>query len=191
MNYFYSAKTNGFYPESLKPTYDDEGKWPDDALKVTNEEWKTYGQGQPPEGVQRVADKNGRPAWVTIPPDSLDTLAARKRSFIETARKDAESEGVTVHGVRYAGDPGNRQAIMEVLDLITATGQESIASWKDSDGRFHADHPVADVREALMAIATRRGELISREGELNALIDSAVEDEDREALEAIEWSNTQ
>jgi hypothetical protein len=125
---------------------------------------------------------------IAPPEENLSGLAARKRFSIETARKDAESEGVAVHGIRYAGDPGNRQAIMEVLDLVTATGQESIASWKDSDGRFHADHPVTDVRQALMAIATRRGELISREGELNAQIAAALDAQDRETLEAIAWS---
>lgn len=185
----YSSETNAFYPSERHQSYKKKGTWPSSTVKVTGEEWQLYGLGQPPIGKQRGSDEAGRPCWVDNPETPIADLATMKRREIEIERKAAETQGVEIRDIRYAGDPGNRQAIMEVLELVTATGQESIASWKDSDGRFHANHPVADVREALMAIATRRGELISREGELNALINTAEEVEDREALEAIEWSN--
>lgn len=180
--FLYSNQTKGFY---LKSHHGD--GVPADAVEVSNRLRMSLLDGLS-QGKSIIMDESGTPALADSPQQGMDILAELKRSDIEIARKDAEREGVAVNGIRYAGDPGNRQAIMEVLDLVTATGQESIASWKDSDGRFHADHPVPDVREALMAIATRRGELISREGKLNALIDTALEAEDREALEAIEWS---
>lgn len=122
------------------------------------------------------------------PLEPLADIAARQRNALEAGRKAAEQAGITYNGIRYAGDPSNRQALMEALDLADTTGQTTFASWKDSDGLFHADHPVSDVRQALLDIATRRSELISREGDLVAQVDAAVEAGDRAAIEAVAWS---
>lgn len=121
------------------------------------------------------------------PKTADEILFDAKRSqlaAIEQSRKDAEAYGVNLNGIRYAGDPSNRQALSEVLDLADATGMTIILAWKDSDGGFHSDHPVADVRQALLDIAARRGNLIAQEGALAAQIAAA---ETVEAVEAITW----
>ena len=118
------------------------------------------------------------------PAPVLADVKAAKRAEIETARKAAEREGVKVNAIRYAGDPSNRQALSEALDLAAITDQTHFSSWKDSDGQFHTAHPVADVHAALLAIGQRRGELIDREGVLNEQISAAT---DVETLEAIQW----
>ncbi|SER79085.1 protein of unknown function [Vreelandella subterranea] len=123
------------------------------------------------------------------PPEPLADVAARKRREIESARKSAEAQGVEVSGIRYAGDPGNRQAIREALEAAEDKGQEVFARWKDSDNAWHIDHSVADVWDALRAIAARRSELINQEGELNAQIDAALEADDRAALESVAWTD--
>ncbi|MCE8004211.1 DUF4376 domain-containing protein [Billgrantia ethanolica] len=128
------------------------------------------------------------------PPEPLADLAARQRIAIESARKAAEAEGIRHNDIRYAGDPENRQAIREALEAAEDAGMQAFNRWKDSDNRFHVDHPVADVWAALRAIATRRSQLINREGDFVAQIDAILGDEDlsddekREQLEAIEWS---
>lgn len=184
----YSQSTNAFYPDSLRIRYEKAGNWPADAVEVTAEEYATYSQGQAPSGMQRGSDKEGRPTWVPMPLPELADLAARKLASIESSRKAAESEGVEINGIRYAGDPGNRQAIREALENAEDKGIDTFKRWKDSDDKFHLDHPVSDVWDALRAIAERRSELIDREGELANQINDALEAEDREALEAIEWS---
>lgn len=183
---YFSASKRTFLPTSLRATYEAAGTWPEDAVKVTKAAFTTYRQS-PPQGMTLGADADGYPVWVEVPATPLADLAARKRDALESGRKAAEQAGITYSGIRYAGDPSNRQALMEALDLADTTGQTVFASWKDSDGLFHADHPVSDVRQALLDIATRRGQLIAREGELNAQIDTALAAEDREALESIEW----
>lgn len=125
------------------------------------------------------------------PPVPVSDLAARQRTTIENARKTAEATGVTVNAIRYAGDAGNRAALREAVDFADAAGLTTFASWKDSDDQFHANHLVADVRQALSDIAARRGQLIAREGELVADINAAEQAEDREALGAIEWTFTE
>ncbi|WP_287163799.1 DUF4376 domain-containing protein [Halomonas sp.] len=144
-------------------------------------------QWEPAAGAVAVGDLFDGQAF-SRPLESLTDIATRKREALEVGRKASEQAGITYNGIRYAGDPSNRQALMEALDLADTTGQTTFASWKDSDGLFHADHPVADVRQALLDIATRRGQLIVHEGELNAQIDTALVAEDRTALEAVEWS---
>src|SRR5690554_2804242 len=67
------------------------------------------------------------------PPKSLADLAGDQRLSLEVSRMAAETVGVTHSGIRYAGDPSNRQALREALDLAAETGQTTFASWKDSD----------------------------------------------------------
>jgi hypothetical protein len=85
-------------------------------------------------------------------------------------RKEQEHQGVTINGIRYAGDPGNRQAIAESIDFMTDAGANEFISWKDSDGVFHADHPLTDVIDAYRAIGVRRVQLIAAEGQYSAQI---------------------
>ena len=85
-------------------------------------------------------------------------------------RKAQECQGVTINGIRYAGDPGNRQALQEAIAYIEDTGLAEFPSWKCSDDEFHVDHPLADVKDAARAIGARRSQLIAVEGEYAAQI---------------------
>tara|TARA_B100002019_G_C21124066_1_gene524862 strand:- start:196 stop:582 length:387 start_codon:yes stop_codon:yes gene_type:complete len=89
---------------------------------------------------------------------------------LEEARKAAEAEGVVINGIRYSGDPSNRAALMEVVQFAREGQQATFAAWKDSDGQFHANHPLSEVEQALQAIAQRRGALIALEGQYQAQV---------------------
>jgi hypothetical protein len=91
-------------------------------------------------------------------------------ALIEPQRKVAEAQGVTVNGIRYAGDPSNRAALLEVIQFAREAQLTTFVSWKDSDSQFHANHPVADVEQALLAIAQRRSALIALEGQYAAQV---------------------
>jgi len=91
-------------------------------------------------------------------------------SQLTAARKEQERQGVVINGIRYAGDPGNRQALQEAIAFMDDAGQTEFESWKDSDNQFHADHPLADVVVAYQVIGARRAELIATEGEYAAQI---------------------
>ena len=86
------------------------------------------------------------------------------------ARKEQEQQGVVINGIRYAGDPGNRQALQEAIAFMDDAGLTEFESWKDSDNVFHASHPLADVFDAYQAIGVRRVALIAAEGEYAAQI---------------------
>jgi hypothetical protein len=89
---------------------------------------------------------------------------------LTAARKEQERQGVTINGIRYAGDPGNRQALREAIAFKDYAGLTEFESWKDSDNVFHANHPLVDVVDAYQAIGARRAQLIATEGEYAAQI---------------------
>jgi hypothetical protein len=85
-------------------------------------------------------------------------------------RKAQEAQGVIINGIRYAGDPGNRQALQEAIAFMEDAGLTEFEGFKDSDNQFHIDHPVADAVDAYRAIGMRRVALIAAEGEYAAQI---------------------
>ena len=91
-------------------------------------------------------------------------------SQLTAERKEQERQGVVINGIRYAGDPGNRQALQEAIAFMDYAGLTEFESWKDSDNAFHANHPLIDVVDAYQAIGARRAELIAAEGEYAAQI---------------------
>ena len=86
------------------------------------------------------------------------------------ARKEQERQGVVINGIRYSGDPGNRQALQEAIAFMENASLTEFPTWKDSDDVFHADHPLADVKDAARAIGARRSQLVAAEGEYAAQI---------------------
>ena len=89
---------------------------------------------------------------------------------LSTARKEQERQGVAINGIRYGGDPGNRQALQEAIAFMEDAGLTEFPSFKDSDNAFHNNHPLADVFNAYRAIGERRVQLISAEGEYAAQV---------------------
>ena len=89
---------------------------------------------------------------------------------LTAARKEQERQGVVINGIRYAGDPGNRQTLQEAITYLEDAGLTEFQGFKDSDDEFHVNHPVADVVDAYRAIGIRRVALIAAEGEYAAQI---------------------
>ena len=114
------------------------------------------------EGLVLISDEDLAILRAPTPEQLLAQLTA--------ARKEQERQGVTLNGIRYAGDPGNRQALQEAITYIEDAGLTEFPTWKDSDGVFHQNNPLADVKDAARAIGARRSQLIAAEGEYAAQI---------------------
>ena len=154
---FYSKLTNGFYDTEIHGE-----KIPDDAFEITPEEYDLLLKGQSTGG-QIKADSNGKPfidPYVASEPD-VDQLLVQ----LATERKEQERQGVVINNIRYAGDPGNRQALQEAIAFMNDAGLTEFPKWKCSDDEFHVNHPLADVVDAYQAIGERRAALIAIEGE--------------------------
>jgi len=114
------------------------------------------------EGLVPISDEDLAILRAPTPEQLLVQLTA--------ARKEQERQGVTINGIRYAGDPGNRQTLQEAIAFMEDAGLTEFAIWKDSDGVFHQNNPLADVKDAARAIGARRSQLIAAEGEYAAQI---------------------
>ena len=123
------------------------------------------------DGSQDTFIKEG---LVTISDEELAVLRApttdQLLQQLTSARKEQERQGVVINGIRYAGDPCNRQALKEAISFMDYAGLTEFESWKDSDNVFHASHPLDDVVDAYQAIGARRSQLITTEGEYAAQI---------------------
>lgn len=61
IEYYYSAKNNGFYAVSLKEIYDEAGSWPSDAVAITKSHYATMMKGQQ-EGKNIIPNNKGLPS---------------------------------------------------------------------------------------------------------------------------------
>lgn len=84
---------------------------------------------------------------------------------IKAQRQAAEAVGVTHGGLRYDGDPSNRQAMQEALTAAADGGLSVFATWKGSSGTYLEGVPVTDVEAALRKIGQRRSHLIGLEAQ--------------------------
>jgi hypothetical protein len=186
---FYSPSEKKFYSEVLFSRYKKTGSWPEDAIEITPEEWEKYGQGQPAEGMQRGADENGRPSWVPIPPDNLDTLADRKRREIETARDAAINEGFT-HTFGETDDiVQTRQRDRENLTGLAVSAQRHTEETFHFRAKSNATYELTASEMLALADAAQAhvSQQYAHSWQLKAEIDAALEAEDRDAIEAISW----
>jgi len=99
-----------------------------------------------------------------VDPVTVLTVAQILKKLTQ-ARKEQERQGVTINGARYGGEPANRQALQEAIAFMSDAALTEFPRFKDSDGTFHVDHPLADVRDAYQAIGARRAQLIETEGD--------------------------
>lgn len=72
--YFFSEKTNSFYPETMKNDYLEAGTLPNDIVLVDIDVFKEFTQ-EPPEDKMRGA-KDGFPVWIDIPPLEKSKLSS-------------------------------------------------------------------------------------------------------------------
>lgn len=190
----FSSKKNAFFPSSLAGYYGASGNWPEDAIEVTGEEWQTYGQEEPPEGMQRGADANGRPAWVPIPPPDLGALAARKRAEIDRARDQAFTAGLPYE---IAGEPDVVQTrpqdqinllglSAKAQRLLAAGDTETLIQFR---GQSNVNHSLtAHQMDQLTIKALEHIESIYQHSwKLKDAIDAAKKAGDREAIETATW----
>ncbi|MER2473647.1 tail fiber assembly protein [Photorhabdus laumondii] len=87
--YYYSAKTNAFYPIELQQNYIASGSLPDDIIEVGIDIYQEYAANNVPEGKYRIAGQNGLPEWADIPPPTKEELQqyveSKKQQFIVEA----------------------------------------------------------------------------------------------------------
>lgn len=82
---YYSAKTRGFYVETMKIDGSYADCWPSDAVLLTNEEVNAYWQQSPPPG-RELGSVGVRPAWVDLPALTAEEITVQKAEFVTQAK---------------------------------------------------------------------------------------------------------
>lgn len=83
--FFYSAKRNAFYPESLRSDYDaSPDGWPDDAVAVSDEQYQALLNGQA-GGKVIAADSDGNPKLTDPIIDWQDRAESQRQSLLTAA----------------------------------------------------------------------------------------------------------
>lgn len=114
-NYFYSSKTNAFYPLILKEEYESANSWPTDAIAVSDDVYMNY-SANPPAGKRRAPDGNGMPSWIDIPPPT-------KEKSIESAEQDKKLR------IDYANSITADWRTELALDIISDEDKSKLTVW--------------------------------------------------------------
>ncbi|PQQ30551.1 phage tail protein [Photorhabdus luminescens] len=115
--YFYSAKTNAFYPVELEQNYIASGSLPDDIIEVSIDIYQEYAANNAPEGKYRIAGQNGLPEWADIPPPTKEEL----QKYVESKKQ------------QFIMEASQQMApLQDAVDLGIATKEEEAAllGWK-------------------------------------------------------------
>ncbi|AKH62883.1 MULTISPECIES: tail fiber assembly protein [Photorhabdus] len=116
--YYYSAKTNAFYPIELKENYIAAGSLPDDIMEINSDIYYEYAANNAPEGKYRIAGKNGLPEWADIPPLKKDEL----QQYAQFQKQQLVAEAIK-----------QIAPLQDAVDLDIATEEEKItlSAWKE------------------------------------------------------------
>ncbi|WP_350306838.1 tail fiber assembly protein [Photorhabdus viridis] len=115
--YYYSEKTNAFYPVELKLDYIASGSLPDELIEVSDDIYQEYAANTAPEGKYRIASKNGLPEWADIPPpikEELQQYAENKKQQLMMKASDR------IAPLQDAVD----------LGIATEAEKEALLAWK-------------------------------------------------------------
>lgn len=110
MNYFYSAKLNAFYPDSLREEYAVNDSWPDDAVEIDDSVYQEFAADEAPEGKIRVAGGDDLPAWGDIPLPTQEE---------QIAQAEAEKQRLLTYAATAIAP------LQDAIDLGMATNEET------------------------------------------------------------------
>ncbi|MFJ7792900.1 tail fiber assembly protein [Pseudomonas sp. NPDC096950] len=113
---FFSVSSGGFYLGADQEYYESLDSWPNDAIKLTEEEQSLYWKQSAPFN-KVLGLINGRPAWVDLPPPTTEEVIARV---------EAQRDGL-LREATLRIDP-----LQDAVDVEDATAQDIaiLKKWK-------------------------------------------------------------
>src|SRR5699024_8211466 len=146
---------------------------PSDAVEVSNDEWQTYCQGQPPEGMQRGAGEDGRPCWVDLPETPIDDLAASAMSRINAGYQAEMSEILRAYpnAETLTWDKQEEEARKWIADNTAATPLlDAIAQGRSMDKAELVSRVIAKADAWIAASGLATGKRQALEDEISAAL---------------------
>ncbi|WP_171861994.1 tail fiber assembly protein [Citrobacter freundii] len=103
--YIYDAKTNAFYPLSLKDEYEASDTWPENGIEVEESIFVAF--LKPPAGKVRAPDNEGNPSWIDIPaptPEQAIAIAEHEKQLRLTYANSVVADWRTELALGTIGD---------------------------------------------------------------------------------------
>ena len=125
--FYYSANTNGAYPQNDIETFKTTGTWPDDAVLMSAEVFSEFFSQHPPAGKMRTAGPNGLPVWADIPKPSKEELINQAEQEKQRRIDDALQSISVIQlklqvGRKLAADETIRlNQVLDYIDAVEAT----------------------------------------------------------------------
>ncbi|WP_234100004.1 tail fiber assembly protein [Enterobacter roggenkampii] len=123
MTYLYSPKNNKFYPFSLKESYILHGVWPSDGVEINEDDFQLF--INPPDGKCLVADRNGYPVLIDIPPitreEKVLQFERERGALLDNARNAISSWQTKLILGRISDDERDKLNVwMDYIDAVMA-----------------------------------------------------------------------
>lgn len=130
--YYYSAKTGGFYRESDRALYENTNTgWPEDAVVITNDEYKSLFDGQA-VGKIITADGKGKPTltdpiieWQKIAETQRQSLLSEASTTIADWRTELQLEVISDY---------DKAILVKWMAYIKALKELDLSSINDESG---------------------------------------------------------
>ncbi|HDQ1256408.1 TPA: tail fiber assembly protein [Escherichia coli] len=125
--FYYSAKTNGAYPQNDIEIFKATDTWPDDAVLMSAEVFSEFFSELPPAGKIRIAGPDGLPAWADIPKPSKEELInqaeQQKQRHIDDAMQSISVIQLKLQaGRKLTGEETLRlNKTLDYIDAVEAT----------------------------------------------------------------------
>lgn len=123
MTYLYSPKNNKFYPFSLKESYILSGVWPSEGVEINEGDFQLF--INPPDGKCLVADRNGYPVLIDIPPipreEKVLQLERERSALLDNAKNAISSWQTKLILGRISDDERNKLNMwLDYIDAVLA-----------------------------------------------------------------------
>ncbi|EPN3617573.1 tail fiber assembly protein [Cronobacter turicensis] len=102
MTIFYSATTNGFYPDSAKAAYVQAGCWPDDGVEVS-EQWYSYLINHQGDGKEISPDDHGQPVLKNRPEPTEEELISQAKATRTALMSEASAAMLPLQDAQMLG----------------------------------------------------------------------------------------
>lgn len=187
MQRFYSQSTGNTYLQGIH------AEMPSDAVPITEDIYLSVIASANSRKVRGHNDE-GLPVLIEPPPEPLDTLAARKRDELNTARDEAFAAGLPYE---IAGEPDVVQTrpqdqinllglSAKAQRLIAAGDTETLIPFRGLSN-VNRTLTAAEVDAMTLAALAHIESIYQRSWDRKDAIDQALAAEDREAIEAVTW----
>lgn len=185
MTWYCSEITQGFYSSDLKSRYESTDSWPNDAIKITNDQYKALKKALS-SGGKKFTVSNGSELNISSVFTNEDLLKQAKVSTSRTIRASFESAvntPVLIHSAEWNGGMDSALSIDGAIRLAEQAGATDITLFDAANNDHLVDIATGKTIAAAIGIDYQT-KFAQKQQLMRAIASASTETE----LDAIAWS---